>query len=101
MSTTDPRLIEALRKALLRSLCHKMHSLWDRKQVYSASFRRLDASDAIAEMIGDLVGLEGDEVTQIFDDASDSGEHVGERLVERLDPLLARGRGAWMTEGCF
>lgn len=99
--TTDPRLIEALRKALLRSLCHKMHSLWDRQQVYTASFQRLAAQEAVAEMIGDLVGLKGDVVIRIFDDAYDNGEHMGDRLVEELDPLLTRGLGAWMIEGCF
>lgn len=39
--TGDPLLHEALRRALLSSLCHKLHSLWDGQQQYTPSFRRV------------------------------------------------------------
>jgi hypothetical protein len=99
--SASPQLEEALRRALLRSLCHKMHSVWDRQQIYNAPYRRMDCSDVLAEMIGDMVGLTAEKVYLVFDDACDSGEHVGDRLIEELEPLLARGSGSWMTEGCL
>jgi hypothetical protein len=93
----DRLLQEALRKALLRSLCHKMHSLWDRQQQYTPQFQRWERADLVAEMIGDMVGLTADEVYQAFD----NGDCTGAGLIQQLEPLLARDRGSWMTEGCL
>lgn len=44
-----------------------------------------------------MVGLKLEEVYQAFED----GDCAGTGLIEQLQPLLARGRGSWMTEGCL
>jgi hypothetical protein len=94
--TADPLPQEALCRALLRTLCHKLHSLWDDQQQFSPKFRWLEKVDAVAEMIGDMVGLELEEVFQAFDD----GECTGYGLIEQLEPLLARNRDylAWAAQ---
>lgn len=91
-------LDQALRRALLRSLCYKLHGVWDRKHpYYSPNFSWLEQVDIVAEMIGDLVGLDFEEVHEAFDDNGGTGD----KLIEELEPLLADGHGSWMTEECF
>jgi hypothetical protein len=93
--STDPRLEEALRRALLRTLCHKMHDMMqEQPRSRSLGFRNWDRAALIAEMIGDLVGLEVDRVYEGYED----GDFTACGLLERMEPLLAQGHGTWMTE---
>jgi hypothetical protein len=66
-------------------------------RLHLLNFRGWDRGELVAEMIGDLVGLEAMEVYQAFD----RGECTGRGLIQQLEPLLARGGGSWMTEGCL
>jgi hypothetical protein len=95
--TVDPLLHEALRRALLRSLCHKLHSVWDRQQQYSPQFQWLEQVDIVAEMIGDMVGLKFEAVHLAFEDNA----YMGDGLIAQLEPLLGHGHGSWMTDGCL
>jgi hypothetical protein len=93
-AAADSRLKEALCRALLRTLCHKMQSSME-EQVppRSLGLRSWNRAELIAEMIGDLVGLDVDRVYEAYED----GDYTGSGLIEQLEPLLARGRGCWMT----
>jgi hypothetical protein len=92
----DPQPEQALRRALLRTLCHKMHSLMEeRPPPGSLGFRNWDRAGLIAEMIGDLVGLEVDRVYEGYED----GDFTASGLIERMEPLLVRGYGNWMIQG--
>jgi hypothetical protein len=93
----DPLLQESVRRALLRTLCHQMQISFDPKQVRGLGLREWDRTQLIAEMIGDLVGLEGERVFEFFGDA----DFTCDGLVEQLEPLLARDCGSWMTKACF
>jgi hypothetical protein len=83
---------EALRRALLFSLCHKLQSVHDRHIMRFIDLRRAGCVDVVAEMVGDLVGLKAQEVYEIFD----SGDGLGEELFLQLEPRLAAGHGTWM-----
>jgi hypothetical protein len=89
-------LNEALRRALLRSLCHKLHSLWDRQQGYARASQRLEYARCAAEMIGEMVGLTGKKVYEVFEESG-----TGCELIEQMEPLLAPVRRSWIAEGVW
>jgi hypothetical protein len=92
---TPPQLREPLRRALLLSLCHKLHSLHDRHIMQFRDIERAGCVDIVAEMVGDLVGLSLNGVYEILDGVDGQG-CLGDELFERLEPRLAAGHGSWM-----
>jgi hypothetical protein len=86
---------EAVRAALLLSLCHKLHSVHDRHIMNFIDIRRAGCVDVVAEMVGDLVGLTVEGVYEILDSIDGPG-CLGEELFWRLEPRLAAGYGSWM-----
>jgi hypothetical protein len=90
MNGTVPR--EALRAALLLTLCHKLHSVHDRHIMHFIDIQKAGCVDLVAEMVGDLVGLAVEEVYKVLD-SIDSQGCLGDELFWRLEPLLAAGHG--------
>jgi hypothetical protein len=95
--TNDPmlphQLQAALRRALLKSLCHKLQSVHQRHVARFLDLARSSCVDVVAEMVGDLVGLEVPQVYGVFDDC----DCLAEDLFRLLEPRLAAGYGSWMT----
>jgi len=83
---------EAVRSALLNLLCQKLPVLFERHIICFRDLDRADSVELVAEMLGNLVGLNIEEVFEVFD----SCKGVAEMLFLRLEPRLAADCGSWM-----
>jgi len=83
---------EVVRRALLRSLCHALQRLFEGHIGRLVDLRRTEAADLVVDLVGKLVGLQYEEIYEIYDRC----EGMGNKLSLELEPRLAAGYGNWM-----
>jgi len=83
---------EVVRRALLRSLCHALQRLFEGHISRLLDQRRTESADLVVELVGKLVGLQREEIYELFDRC----KGMGNKLSLELEPRLAAGHGNWM-----
>jgi hypothetical protein len=83
---TEPlQLSEAHARAWLRSLCRKLQTVHERHEARPLDLPLGMRVDLVAEMIGELAGLEVEEIYELFD----RGGGTARGLMRELEPLPA------------
>jgi len=100
---TEPQLSEAHARAWLTSLCRKLQSVHERHEARPLDLPLAMRVDLVAEMIGEVTGLEVEEIYELFD----RGGGTAKGLMRELGPLpadvasrLALSFAAEQSESC-
>lgn len=88
-------LTEAQGRAWLISLCRKLQSVNELHEMRPLDRGLAVRVDVVAEMIGELAGLQIEEIYELFDRA----DGTAEGLMQQLEPLPAEAYRAWLAVG--